>query len=831
MTFIFRIVFIIITFFITVCLKGQESDSISRKKINIVKITEAPKIDGILNDIAWQNAPVAKDFIERTPNNGKLIPDSLRTEVKIIYDDLGIYFGATMYDPEPDKILKELTERDAIGNDDFFFILLNGYNDRQQSLQFIVTAAGVQYDAKMTNGNEDNSWNGVWYSSVKINDDSWVTEIFIPYSEVRFPKKDVQTWGLQMEREFRRNRARYSWNFVDNTKGAFSIYDGEIHGIQNVDTPIRLSFQPYFSAYLNNYDGESETVVNGGMDLKYGINDAFTLDMILIPDFGQTKFDNTVLNLSAFEVQYDEQRPFFTEGTELFSKGNLFYSRRIGGYPSLYPDLAENEEIKELPARVDLINALKVSGRTKKNLGIGVFNAVTEKTYAKILNMDTNETRKELVEPLTNYNVFVLDQRFGQNNSVSFVNTNTIREGKYRDANASGLYFDVTNKKNTWNYWGNAEASWVKTDENLFGMEGSLAAAKISGAHRYQASIFLRTKDYNIDALGYTGQTNYINYYAYYGYRLLQPKGIFNAVNLNFNLNYNRRLNPDLYNNFNFNFNSSFTTKSFFTFGGGFETLPFEWNDIYEPRVETRYVKVPAYYDPWVWISTDYRKRLALDATVDWYKYAQSGRGKLILNFSPRFRVSDKWKLYLYTQTTLSDKEQGFVSYDGTNIFFGERDRNTVETSLESQYIFNEKMALNLAFRHYYTDVTYDKFFTLENDGELTSDNTYSENHNATYNSWNIDLRFSWWFAPGSQLSLLYRNAIEGYDQISDMSFRDNFDYLFDQPQLNSISLRVSYFLDYNRVKNWFKKKPQNTEKTGFQSYSDYKDLAYKRKS
>ena len=388
MTFI-RIVFIVVSFLTAVC-KGQESDSISRKKIHIPKISQAPKIDGILDDTAWGNAPIASDFIERQPNNGKPIPDSLRTEVKVVYDDLGIYFGATLYDPEPDKILKELTERDGIGNDDFFFILLNGYNDRQQSLQFIVTAAGVQYDAKMTNGNEDASWNGVWYSAVKINDDSWVAEIFIPYSEVRFSEKDVQVWGLQMEREFRRTRTRYSWNFVDNSKGAFSIYDGEIHGIQNIDSPTRLSFQPYLSGYLNNYDGESEFIFNGGMDLKYGINDAFTLDMVLIPDFGQTKFDASVLNLTAFETQYAEQRPFFTEGTEMFSKGNLFYSRRVGGAPGLYPNLSEHEEIMEFPGRVDLINALKVSGRTSKNLGIGIFNAVTEKTYAKIRNAHPN---------------------------------------------------------------------------------------------------------------------------------------------------------------------------------------------------------------------------------------------------------------------------------------------------------------------------------------------------------------------------------------------------------------------------------------------------------
>ncbi|MFA5619514.1 MAG: DUF5916 domain-containing protein [Weeksellaceae bacterium] len=817
------------TFMLCISLYGQTSDTIARKKIHLIKVAESPKIDGILDDAAWQNAPIATDFVERIPNNGRPIPDSLRTEVKIVYDDLGIYFGAKMYDPEPDKILKELTERDGIDNDDFFFILLNGYNDHQQSLQFIVTAAGVQYDAKMTNGNEDASWNGVWYSDLKINTDSWVVEIFIPYSEIRFPKKDIQVWGLQMEREFRRTRTRYSWNHVDNTKGGFSIYDGEIHGIQNIDPPVRLSFLPYLSSYLNNYNGKTDFVYNGGMDLKYGINDAFTLDMILIPDFGQTKFDPSVLNLSAFEVQYEEQRPFFTEGIELFNKGDLFYSRRVGGRPGLYPELAENEEISEFPAKVDLINAMKISGRTGKNLGIGMLNAVTERAYAKIKNTDTGASRKEIVEPLTNYNVLVLDQRFGQNNSVSFVNTNTMREGHYRDANVSGIYFDVTNKQNTLNFNGNAEASYVKDTENLFGMEGNVVAAKINGKHRLQTSVFFRTKDYDIDDLGYTGQTNYINYYAYYGYRLLKPKGAFNTTNLNLNLNFNRRLEPDLYNNFTINFNADFQTKKFFYFGGGFETAPFGTNDIYEPRAEGRFVKVPAYYNPWAWISTDYRKRFALDVNVDWYKYAQSGREKLILKFSPRFRVSDKWKLYLFTQTTISEKEQGFVGNDGMYIFFGERNRNTVETSLESQYIFNDKMALSLAFRHYFTDVVYDRFFTLLENGELSHVPAYTQNHNATYNSWNIDLRFNWWFAPGSQLTLLYRNALESYNDIAGMNFHDNFDYLFSQPQLNSISLRISYYLDFNHVKNLFHEQPQTSENIGLNAYHDFKNYSYKR--
>ena len=194
----------------------------------------------------------------------------------------------------------------------------------------------------------------------------------------------MQEWGLNMEREVFRTRTRYSWNHVDNKKGAFSLYDGEIHGISDIKTPTRLSFQPYISAYANNYDNETNFVFNGGLDLKYGISDAFTLDMVLIPDFGQARFDNNVLNLSPFEVQFAEQRAFFNEGTELFSKGDLFYSRRIGGAPSTIANPNEGEEVVFQPNAVELINATKVSGRTENGLGIGIFNAVTNEAYAQI---------------------------------------------------------------------------------------------------------------------------------------------------------------------------------------------------------------------------------------------------------------------------------------------------------------------------------------------------------------------------------------------------------------------------------------------------------------
>lgn len=793
--------------FILLCpivLQAQENDTIPRKKISISRITDSPRIDGILDDAAWLNAAVATGFVERQPNNGKPIPDSLHTEVKIVYDDLGIYFGAVMNDPNPDKIMKELTERDNIGADDFFFILLNGYNDRQQSMQFIVTAAGVQYDAKMTNMNEDNSWNAVWYSAVQINEDGWVAEIFIPYSELRFPKKNVQEWGLQMEREFNRAGTRYSWSPIDNAKGSYSIYDGEIYGIENIKTPTRLSFQPYVSSYVNNYEGKTTVNFNGGMDLKYGINDAFTLDLVLIPDFGQARFDETVLNLSAFEVQFNEQRPFFTEGTELFTIGNLFYSRRVGGTPTGRVNLNPGEKIIDYPGEVDLINALKISGRTDKGLGIAIFNAVTEQTYAQIHNTSTTETRKELIEPYTNYNIIVLDQRFGDNSSISLVNTNTTREGHFRDANATGAYLNFTNKKNTWNYRASAEGSWVMEGNTKFGSELQGGIAKISGRNRLEGGVDLRTKDYDINDLGFVAQTNYVRYFGYYGHRLLQPKGFLNNMFLNFNLRHMRRLEPDLFSTVLFNFNSSFTTKKFLNFGGGFETTFIESNDFYEPRVYNRHVKVPAYYDQWLWFATDYRKKLSFETVADWYKYDEKGRGRLIFNFGPNYRVSDKFKLNFRTNVELSDKEQGFVNFIDNEIIFGQRSRNTIVNSLGGNYIFNNRTALNLAFRHYFTEVEYARFYNLETNGDLTPNPLVENTYDTTYNSWNLDLRFSWWFAPGSQVSILYRNAIESFIPVANQNITQNFEYLFDQPQLNNLSLRITYFLDYNRMKNWF---------------------------
>ena len=788
--------------------QNTATDSISRKKATAVKITKSPKIDGILDEGVWQNAPSAANFIERRPNNGKPAVESLKSEVKILYDDTGIYFGAVLFDNEPSKIAKELTERDNIENDDIFGVTLNGYNDHQQSLEFLVTPAGVQADAKLTNDfGEDFSWNAVWFSAVKITETGWVVEMKIPYSELRFPKKQIQEWGINILRLVNRTSTTYDWNFVDNKKGSYMLYDGVLNGIENINPPTRLSFLPYFSTYLNSFNGTTDANVNGGMDLKYGINDAFTLDLTLIPDFGQTSFDKSVLNLSPFEVQFQEQRPFFTEGTELFSKGNLFYSRRIGGHPSLSPSLNTDEEFVENPDKVKLFNAVKVSGRTNKGLGVGFFNAVTEKMHAEIRNINTGEIRKEVIEPWANYNVLVLDQRFGGNSSVSLVNTNVTRDGNFRDANVTALLFDVRNKKNTYRYFGSTKESLVMNGETKYGNESSAGFNKVSGVHRFGANYFMRTRDYDIGDLGYYDRTNFHSINTNYSYRYLQPKGGLNVLNYNLNISHNRRLDEDLFTQFVIHNSIEMQTKNFFNFGGGLMIWPLGENDIYEPRTAGRHLDVPAMINPWIFINTDNRKKFRINTYIDYYAFDEKGRYQLIYQLNPSYKFSDKLRLYYDANFNYQNHDRGFVGKDANDIFMGTRNRFTVENGISSQYTFNNKMALNLSFRHYFSEVTYKGFSTLNSDGSVKDTNIFTENRDGTFNSWNVDLRYSWWFAPGSQLTLLYRNAVGSYLEESRIGIKENFTRLFNEPMVDNISLKLTYYIDYNQAKSWLKHK------------------------
>lgn len=461
----------------------------------------------------------------------------------------------------------------------------------------------------------------------------------------------------------------------------------------------------------------------------------------------------------------------------------------------------------ENPDKVKLFNAVKVSGRTNKGLGVGFFNAVTEKMNAEIRNINTGQIHKEVIEPWANYNVLVLDQRFGGNSSVSLVNTNVTRDGNFRDANVTALLFDVRNKKNTYRYFGSTKESLVMNGETKYGNESSAGFNKVSGVHRFGANYFMRTRDYDIGDLGYYDRTNFHSINTNYSYRYLQPKGGLNVLNYNLNISHNRRLDEDLFTQFVIHNSIEMQTKSFFNFGGGLMIWPLGENDIYEPRTAGRHLDVPAMINPWIFINTDNRKKFRINTYIDYYAFDEKGRYQLIYQLNPSYKFSDKLRLYYDANFNYQNHDRGFVGKDANDIFMGTRNRFTVENGISSQYTFNNKMALNLSFRHYFSEVTYKGFSTLNADGSVKDTSIFTENRDGTFNSWNVDLRYSWWFAPGSQLTLLYRNAVGSYLEESRIGIKENFTRLFNEPMVDNISLKLTYYIDYNQAKNWLKHK------------------------
>ncbi|HRE78612.1 MAG TPA: DUF5916 domain-containing protein [Flavobacterium sp.] len=793
-------------FFIVLFLIIGITQSYSQKKTTALRVDESISIDGKLDEAVWMKTPVANNFIMLEPDNG--VPESpeRKSEVKVIYDDNAIYIGAILYDNEPAKIEKEITQRDIFGTADHFGIFVNGFNDGQQDFRFFVSASGVQMDCLATENNEDFSWDAIWNSEVKITDYGWVVEMEIPYAALRFSKENVQTWGVNFFREIRRFRQKVTWSKIDRAVGSVINQAGVLEGIENIKTPTRLFFIPYTSGYVESNNLGTESTFKAGMDIKYGINDSFTLDAILVPDFGQAAFDNVELNLGPFEQQFNENRPFFTEGTDLFSKGNLVYSRRIGGPPSSSPATNENETVESYPSTVNLLNALKVSGRTAEGLGIGFLNAITEKTYARVRNTDTNEVRNQLVEPLSNYNVLVFDQRFNQNSSVSFINTNVTRVGDFRDANVTGIVYDINSKGNKYNFSGDLKMSSIYDDVKGNGYSTYMNFGKTFGKYRYSIASQYVSKDFDINDLGINFITNYHNVAANFNYRILNPTKLFNSFNLNTNyyieLENTTGKAQDHWINLNVNSN---TLKNDYI-GYGFLVSPFVTYNFYESRVAGRPLAFPASGNAWIYFSSNYNRKFALDIEPSIRIFDQENRMNYGLFISPRYRFNDKMTLIYSTNFSRQNSDIGWVDFSESDIILAERNRTTLTNSISGKYAINNKMTLNLTTRHYWSFAENVQFHTLLEDGTFTPNNNYTTNRDANFNLWNFDLSYSWWFAPGSQITALYRNNAQNFSNEIDKSYGSNFNNVFEDNLNHVFSVSVRYFIDYNKAKNWFKK-------------------------
>jgi hypothetical protein len=816
---------------------------LTQKTLTAVKSTLAPVIDGKLDDLAWQNAPLAVDFVQNSPSYGQ--PASANTAVRILYDDNAVYIAAQLYD-QPSLIRKQLTARDGeLQQDaDYFSVFLDTYNDKQNGFQFLVTPSNVQTDAKLNASANaswgdfgDRSWDAVWESKTNFTDQGWTVEMRIPYFSIRFAKKDVQTWGIQFLRYLRRNNEMAYWNPVNPNENGFINQFGQYANLQNITPPLRLSFSPYLSGGVRynpaNQAKDREVLRNGGVDVKYGINESFTLDATLIPDFGQVISDNLINNLSPFEQLFQENRPFFTEGTELFKKSGLFYSRRIGAVPGGYYNALDLPDytVEKNPTVTQLYNAIKLSGRTKGKLGVGVFNAVTAHMSATVRNNSTGKDSTFETEPLTNYNLIVLDQALKDRSYITFTNTNVVRSGTARDANVTGVdyaYFTPDNQyqiKVTGRYskiFGNSELPSLNYSSygiNLLddttrvngqlmvkpydGYKTTFFVGKVSGRLQYNFTSSVTSHEYDPNDMGYLQAPNEVIYDATISHNQLTATDRFISYRYRFGTRYTRMYKPNAFNQYELYGSAFWYFKNFWDIELNIGSQPFSQHDYFELRTPDRYLKRPAFHYISVTGSTDSRKKLFVGYSLGHTRTEVEGGRYYLASLDTRYRFNNRFTLTLSVNHEDDQNQIGFAFLREPNgePIIGYRHNVQTTTILNGNYSFTSRLNISLRTRHYWNRVNYQRFFNVAADGTHMP-RAFIANQDENYNLFNVDAFLTWDFRLGSRVIVGYKNWLgDPYAVGSGPGYLHNLKNTFRTSHGNELTVKLIYFLDYNQLR------------------------------
>jgi len=415
----------------TASLAAQTQPAAPIRTANAVRIVGSPpRIDGVLDDPAWTQAPAITAFVQKVPVEGA--EPSVATEVRLLYDDHGLYVAARLSRPDPNAIRTSITRRDGDSDAEVFTISLDPYLDRRTAYSFSISSGGVRGDAYHSQDSEDSGreaqYDPIWTARARVDEQGWTAEMHIPFSQLRFNASAEQTWGLELTRNIPDKSERLQWVLIPVAAAGFSSHFGRLEGIAGIPPARRLELLPYvagdltYRANVNPQNPFDDKVgARAGGDLKYGLGPNLTLDATINPDFGQVEADPAVVNLTAFETIFEERRPFFIEGNELLTgrgqsfigRPSWFYSRRIGASPR---GLAAGDFV-DAPTNTTIISAAKVTGRLASGLSVGALAAITPREYASTFDTTTGVTDRIAVEPPSSYGVLRLQQEFGSRQS------------------------------------------------------------------------------------------------------------------------------------------------------------------------------------------------------------------------------------------------------------------------------------------------------------------------------------------------------------------------------------------------------------------------------
>ncbi|MDE2922508.1 MAG: DUF5916 domain-containing protein [Acidobacteriota bacterium] len=336
---------------------AAQTSTSPRPTIEALRIDTPIRVDGVIDESAWDQAPVASNFTAREPEDDR--PAAQQTEFSVVYTEDVLYFGIRAFDSQPEAIVAKELQRDSDHgrNDDSLAIVLDTFHDQRNSFSFEVNPLGARTDSLVTDEGKDQNveWNGVWNATARQTADGWQAEVAIPFSTLRFDPA-ASTWGLNVRRVVRRTNEESNWAPIGREIGPRAVsrmyaahwvsLAGDLTGISGVKPGRRLDVKPFVLASAadepRNEASGTTSDIDGGIDLKWGLTKSLTLDLTYNTDFAQVEVDQQQVNLTRFSLFFPEKREFFLENAGIFEFGppapggmqpplmKAFFSRRIG---------------------------------------------------------------------------------------------------------------------------------------------------------------------------------------------------------------------------------------------------------------------------------------------------------------------------------------------------------------------------------------------------------------------------------------------------------------------------------------------------------------------
>lgn len=841
--------------------QGNEKE---KKIYNTKRISnEAPKIDGFVDKDVWDIVEWSDGFIQRSPNDGEA--PSQKTAFKVLYDDDNLYIIIRAFDTEPDKIVKRLSRRDGFDGD-WVEVNIDSYFDKRTAFSFTGSVAGVKGDEMISNDGDrwDSTWDPIWYLETSIDSLGWIAEMKIPFTQLRFSNnKDSQVWGLQINRRFFRNEEKSHWSYFSQDESGWVRHFGELHGIRNIKPKRQVEVSPYILAKTESYTKDEDNPFSKGfepgygigLDGKIGITNDFTLDFSINPDFGQVEADPSEVNLTAFESYFEEKRPFFIEGRNItnfqisgggnsFALDNLFYSRRIGRSPHYYPDVdSDNNEYADVPDNTTILGALKLTGKTRNGLSIGVIESLAAEEKADVSRQGNKST--EVVEPMTNYFVTRVQKDLNDNNTIiggMFTSTNrfinqedSVLNYLNTDAYTGGIDFTQNWKDKKYYLTLNYAMSHIRGDStamiaqqessrryfqrpnhdyktfdstrtSMTGHAGTLQFGKRGSSKlRWVFWVTWRSPEFEANDIGFLHHSDAIFQVFWAGYRWTEPFSIFRNMQLNFNqwTGWDFGANNSFYGG-NLNMWMQFTNHWQLGYGtnidGGSSS-----NSMLRGGPSIKY---PGSFNYWLNFGTDGRKKLQLYGNLganygfenssksNWYGIDLVYRpfDALRIAFSPDYSVSMDEMQYINTEEYNNENRYVFAQLNQITTDLTIRIDYTITPELTIQYYGSPFIsAVDYSDPKYIIDPNADKFEDRYSTDMSFSTEDYVNDYDFNFRQFRSNLVARWEYRPGSLLYLVWTQGKTGSVDTGNFSMMNDFDALFNIHPYNVFLVKLSF--------------------------------------